>query len=67
MPLTNPDIGVEEMGIAVLGYVGEGVRGALTLIALQPTIQGWLSRMGWRAASRGRAGASSEAGDAFIF
>ncbi len=46
VPLTNQDIGAEVMGIAVLGYVGEGVRGALTLIALQTTIQGWLSRMG---------------------
>jgi CheY-specific phosphatase CheX len=32
--------------VAIIGYVGTGVRGALILIALQSTVATWVARMG---------------------
>jgi CheY-specific phosphatase CheX len=53
-PVTS--VGSDEPSVvAVIGYVGTGVRGALILIALETTVASWLRRMGSEGADAGDA------------
>ena len=39
-------IGVERSAVAVIGYAGEGVRGALVLVAAESAIRAWMAAVG---------------------
>lgn len=49
VPAVSPHLLIKEMEpsiVAVIGYVGDGVRGALTMIASDAAVASWLARMG---------------------
>jgi CheY-specific phosphatase CheX len=47
--------GTEPSTVAIIGYVGPGVRGALIMVATENTVASWLTRMGSEGADVGDA------------